>query len=311
MKNIFSLIFILIACSLAAQNSGNDVVYLKNGSIIKGIIIKNLSDSTTSVKTQDGSVFVYKNNDILRIVVAANGNSYKRNNLWLGINFEPQFQNIFKNQKEVQHLMLKYNESMLLPGNGGVQLGFNLCYLPMGRAGFETGLQYHLYQNKEIFSFPLNGVTGTTTEANSFQCLEVPVLINVHTNGKKIRFYSSNGISAGLILSASHSLQSSAAGYATHDTSFTTHADSTASIYCTILTSAGIQLSLTPNILLNLTAAFRLSAGGILGATNPFYVPNSYAFFPFSFGINAEVLFHPPSKTNKGNNNLSLPPQKF
>ncbi len=69
----------------------------------------------------------------------------------------------------------------------------------------------------------------------------------------------------------------------------------TTAVYCTILASAGVQISLVPNMLLNLTAAFRLSAGGILGATNPTYVPDDYPFFPYSIGLNVEILFHAPA----------------
>ena len=50
-----------------AQEQLQDVVYLKNGSIIRGDIIEQIPNKTIKVKTSDGSVFVYSMNDIERI----------------------------------------------------------------------------------------------------------------------------------------------------------------------------------------------------------------------------------------------------
>jgi hypothetical protein len=44
-----------------------DVVYLKNGSIIRGIIIEQIPSKTLKIKTADGSVFVYQMDDVARI----------------------------------------------------------------------------------------------------------------------------------------------------------------------------------------------------------------------------------------------------
>lgn len=44
-----------------------DVVYLKNGSIIRGIILEQIPNKTIKIKTADGSVFVYPMDDVTRI----------------------------------------------------------------------------------------------------------------------------------------------------------------------------------------------------------------------------------------------------
>lgn len=44
-----------------------DVVYIKNGSIIRGIIIEQIPNVQIKIKTKDGSVFVYKMDEIERI----------------------------------------------------------------------------------------------------------------------------------------------------------------------------------------------------------------------------------------------------
>ena len=44
-----------------------DVVYLKNGSIIRGTIIEQVPNKSLKIKTNDGSVFVYEINDVEKI----------------------------------------------------------------------------------------------------------------------------------------------------------------------------------------------------------------------------------------------------
>ncbi len=69
MRKIFLLAvgFVLFSNVINAQNAKRDVVYLKNGSIIKGEIIEQVPNKTMTIQTMDGSVFVYPFNDIKKI----------------------------------------------------------------------------------------------------------------------------------------------------------------------------------------------------------------------------------------------------
>lgn len=51
--------FFVKTSSLLAQIKGHDVVYLKNGSIIKGAIVSTDEDSTVKIMIKGGSVFAY------------------------------------------------------------------------------------------------------------------------------------------------------------------------------------------------------------------------------------------------------------
>ena len=54
-----------ISFSVSAQNGNmEDVVYLKNGSIIHGIIIEQIPNESLKIKTKDGNVFVYKMTEV-------------------------------------------------------------------------------------------------------------------------------------------------------------------------------------------------------------------------------------------------------
>ena len=50
-----------------AQTSMIDVVYLKNGSVIRGIITEQTPNESLKIKTSDGNLFVYQMGDVERI----------------------------------------------------------------------------------------------------------------------------------------------------------------------------------------------------------------------------------------------------
>ncbi len=60
---IISTLFISLEGTTYSQNM-EDVVYLKNGSIIHGTIIEQIPNESIKIKTKDGNVFVYKMEDI-------------------------------------------------------------------------------------------------------------------------------------------------------------------------------------------------------------------------------------------------------
>lgn len=75
MRHLTTIIgFLVVACiffvptsTLVAQITGRDIVYLKNGSIVKGIIVEQVPNKSLKIQTADGSLFVYEFIDIERI----------------------------------------------------------------------------------------------------------------------------------------------------------------------------------------------------------------------------------------------------
>lgn len=65
MKKLFILLFALVlgATTMMAQ----DVVYLKNGSIIKGSVLEIVPNQSIKIQTSDGSIFVYQMSEVDRI----------------------------------------------------------------------------------------------------------------------------------------------------------------------------------------------------------------------------------------------------
>jgi len=55
----------------AAQGQDEDVVYLKNGGVVRGIIIEQVPGVSLKIKTRDGNVFVYAMKDIQKMTKEA------------------------------------------------------------------------------------------------------------------------------------------------------------------------------------------------------------------------------------------------
>lgn len=65
----YLIIFLIIICVNIglSQNNYQDVIYLKNGSIIKGIIIEQIPNKSFKIETADSNVFVFSYDEIEKI----------------------------------------------------------------------------------------------------------------------------------------------------------------------------------------------------------------------------------------------------
>lgn len=66
MKSILLIILLTFSIQLFGQTQTRDVVYLKNGSVIKGTITEINPSENLKIKTSDGSLFVYSMSEILK-----------------------------------------------------------------------------------------------------------------------------------------------------------------------------------------------------------------------------------------------------
>ena len=68
MRKLLLLLTLLLSIStyVAAQNY-TEVVYLKNGSIIKGVIIEQVPNISLKIKTSDGSLIICQMSDVEKI----------------------------------------------------------------------------------------------------------------------------------------------------------------------------------------------------------------------------------------------------
>ncbi len=71
MKKISFILLLFITTITFSQNYLDEVVYLKNGSVIRGIIIEQIPNQTLKIQTKNGSVFVYNFSEVQKITKEA------------------------------------------------------------------------------------------------------------------------------------------------------------------------------------------------------------------------------------------------
>ena len=73
MKSLFfTILIVLISTVCVCQNIEQiDVVYLKNGSMIKGTVTELIVDKTVKIQTSDGSLWVFNMSEVEKIVKEA------------------------------------------------------------------------------------------------------------------------------------------------------------------------------------------------------------------------------------------------
>lgn len=82
----FALFALITTMSFAQSDLYQDVVYLKNGSIIRGVIIEQTPNKSIKIKTVDNNVFVYQMGEIEKMAkeVDQRGKLQQRRNLQQG-----------------------------------------------------------------------------------------------------------------------------------------------------------------------------------------------------------------------------------
>lgn len=65
-------VLILFKTSLAQSQALQDVVYLKNGSIIRGLVMEQIPGKTLKILMADGSLFAYQESEVEKIVKEVN-----------------------------------------------------------------------------------------------------------------------------------------------------------------------------------------------------------------------------------------------
>lgn len=68
MKRLFVTLVVLLMTTMGAVMMAHDVVYLKNGSIIKGSVVEVIPNGTLKIQTQDGSLFVFDMSEVDHVV---------------------------------------------------------------------------------------------------------------------------------------------------------------------------------------------------------------------------------------------------
>ncbi len=67
-KTVIGVVLVSLLCTSSAfSQQMQDVVYLNDGSVIRGLIIEQVPGVSVTIKTRDGSIFVYKMADVMKM----------------------------------------------------------------------------------------------------------------------------------------------------------------------------------------------------------------------------------------------------
>jgi len=64
-KKYLTIFFSIIAIISFGQSNYQDAVYLKNGSVIRGVIIEQVPNKSIKIEMADKSVFVYQRSEVV------------------------------------------------------------------------------------------------------------------------------------------------------------------------------------------------------------------------------------------------------
>ncbi len=132
MLRLTVILLSVLMCPLALAQQLEDAVYLRDGSIIRGIIIRQIENESITIRTKDGSQYVYPMNDVFQITKEPlTGSSYvarKNRPLALGLSCV------------LPGLGQFYNEQT---GKGVVMLGGSIVGLTLMGVGFVESSDSH------------------------------------------------------------------------------------------------------------------------------------------------------------------------
>ncbi len=74
LKSLF-VVGMLFVATIAQAQSSQEVVYLKNGSVIRGVIIEQVPNESLKIQTADGSIFAYQMDEVEKITKEQSANT--------------------------------------------------------------------------------------------------------------------------------------------------------------------------------------------------------------------------------------------
>ena len=223
------------------------------------------------------------------------------NKLWLGFDAEPQYQNVIRNSPDFPQF------SPNAEFTGGLLLYYQLAHT----LGFETGLQY-VFTDTRRYSSKAGPIWVNSPSwfyewrsEDKLHSLLIPLLINLHTNGHKIRFYTAFGFAGGMNIIAKHygNTKGFSGGTLFYDSTNVQWVKTNTGLIAAFIARAGVELNASENVMVKIGADFNIGTTFSLGS--PYYndtpVLNEvypYPVNPYSIGLNVAVLFR--TKTPKG-----------
>ena len=216
MKKIILCFVVLLLSFKTYSQTTNDIVYLKNGSVIKGIVIEQILGVSLKIRTSDGNIFTYKMEEVEKITKEVNNTNNSGLNQLPTAYTQTQVPVLTKKPFNI-NINAAYSFSWLngfddATGFEGAmkssyQLGMGLSYAINGNIEIESGVSYLLFGgNKYSLTNDYSSTIGTV----DISYVQVPILIKYDfMNNLNIK----KGTSAGLQTGIQYGFNTSAVDY--------------------------------------------------------------------------------------------------
>lgn len=147
------LLLLLVLCSITTTIARTqDVVYLKNGSIIRGVIIEQIPNSSLKIQTDDGSIFAYKIGEISKITKEDSSTSTRKSkSIGSSLSFDGRGPELgYRGFAD-----MGYNFGTGSYGEGRIELNtvHGYQFMPYLFAGVGAGVHY--YFDSEVVAIPI------------------------------------------------------------------------------------------------------------------------------------------------------------
>ena len=77
LKRVLLLVAMMFTVAMIQAQTQQEVVYLKNGSVVKGVIIEQIPNKSLKIQTADGSIFAYQMNEVDKITKETTSRTYR------------------------------------------------------------------------------------------------------------------------------------------------------------------------------------------------------------------------------------------
>lgn len=216
MKKYLALILFALLTTLAfAQSDYQDVVYLKNGSIIRGVVIEQVPNKSLKIETYDKSVFVYEVDEIEKLTKEKA--NFENEKIKKGSRLNQSNQESSKIRFGIKG---GFNLSKLRAFNDDNPSGYHFRFIPGFKLGvstefkctksiaFETGI---LFSTKGTTISELSSINDDEFDfinTVSLLYLEIPLTAKAYFNIGKAKMFGVFGPYIGLGISGKTKLES-------------------------------------------------------------------------------------------------------
>ena len=167
-KFLITMFACLMATIVFAQSNYQDVVYLKNGSIIRGVIIEQVPNESLKIETADGNLFVYKIDEVEKMtkersILQTSQSALKKQKSEQSLNYD---------DVGIRKWYISLNAGANLIGDvvfpgGGFELGYYIN--PQNLLSVEVGFGGYTEQKLGSFSYTITYSNGNQEFYNDGQ----------------------------------------------------------------------------------------------------------------------------------------------